>query len=75
MEKIQALSVDVVELEVTSGRTASAANAMTPEKWGADREVRILFPENHGRIARLSLIDESGDKYLRMANLAPPPNL
>ncbi len=33
-------------------------------------EVRIRFPEDDGRIARLSLIDESGDKYVRMANLA-----
>jgi starch phosphorylase len=33
-------------------------------------EVRIRFPEDDARIARLSLIDESGDKYVRMANLA-----
>jgi starch phosphorylase len=33
-------------------------------------EARIRFPEDEGRIARLSLIDESGDKYVRMANLA-----
>jgi starch phosphorylase len=33
-------------------------------------EARIRFPEDDGRIARLSLIDESGEKYVRMANLA-----
>ncbi|WP_306536834.1 glycogen/starch/alpha-glucan phosphorylase [Geobacter sp.] len=33
-------------------------------------EVQIRFPDDHGRIARLSLIDETGDKYVRMANLA-----
>ena len=33
-------------------------------------EARIRFPEGDARIARLSLIDESGDKYVRMANLA-----
>jgi len=33
-------------------------------------EARIRFPEDDARIARLSLIDESGDKYVRMANLA-----
>jgi len=33
-------------------------------------EVQIHFPDDHGRIARLSLIDETGDKYVRMANLA-----
>jgi len=32
--------------------------------------VRIGFPDDHGRIARLSLIDETDDKYVRMANLA-----
>ena len=32
--------------------------------------MRIRFPEDDARIARLSLIDESGDKYVRMANLA-----
>lgn len=33
-------------------------------------EVRGRFPEGDQRIARLSLIDESGEKYVRMANLA-----
>jgi starch phosphorylase len=33
-------------------------------------QVRTRFPEDDERIARLSLIDESGDKYVRMANLA-----
>lgn len=33
-------------------------------------EVRIRFPEDDARIARLSLIDESGERYVRMANLA-----
>ena len=33
-------------------------------------EARARFPEDGGRIARMSLIDESGDKYVRMANLA-----
>jgi len=33
-------------------------------------EVQIRFPDDHARIARLSLIDETGDKYVRMANLA-----
>ncbi|NVN92559.1 MAG: glycogen/starch/alpha-glucan phosphorylase [Desulfuromonadales bacterium] len=33
-------------------------------------EVRIGFPKDEARIARLSLIDETGDKYVRMANLA-----
>jgi len=33
-------------------------------------EARIRFPDDDGRIARLSLIDEGGDKYVRMANLA-----
>ena len=33
-------------------------------------EGRLRFPEDDGRIARLSLIDESGEKYVRMANLA-----
>ncbi len=33
-------------------------------------EVQIRFPDDHGRIARLSLIDETGDKYVRMAHLA-----
>ncbi|KAF0220270.1 MAG: starch [Geobacteraceae bacterium] len=33
-------------------------------------EVQIRFPEDEARITRLSLIDETGDKYVRMANLA-----
>ncbi len=33
-------------------------------------EVRIRFLGDEGRIARLSLIDESGERYVRMAHLA-----
>jgi starch phosphorylase len=33
-------------------------------------EVRIRFLGDEGRIARMSLIDESGERYVRMANLA-----
>jgi len=33
-------------------------------------EVRSKFPNDDGRIARVSLIDETGSKYVRMANLA-----
>ncbi len=33
-------------------------------------EVRIKFSGDEGRIARMSLIDESGERYVRMANLA-----
>ena len=33
-------------------------------------EVRMRFPGDEGKIARLSIIDEAGDKYVRMANLA-----
>lgn len=33
-------------------------------------EARIRFPGDDGRIARLSLIDESGDRHIRMAHLA-----
>lgn len=33
-------------------------------------EVRKRYPHDEGRIARLSLIDESGEKYVRMAHLA-----
>jgi starch phosphorylase len=33
-------------------------------------EVRMSFPGDAARLARLSLIDESGERYLRMANLA-----
>ncbi|HEY0685676.1 MAG TPA: glycogen/starch/alpha-glucan phosphorylase [Steroidobacter sp.] len=34
------------------------------------REVRQRYPDDDARLARLSLIDESGDKRVRMANLA-----
>jgi starch phosphorylase len=33
-------------------------------------DVRIKFPDDPSRLRRLSLIDESGEKYVRMANLA-----
>jgi starch phosphorylase len=33
-------------------------------------EVRMRYPGDEGRIARLSLIDEGGERYVRMANLA-----
>jgi glycogen phosphorylase len=33
-------------------------------------EVRLQFPGDNDRLARLSLIDESGERYVRMANLA-----
>lgn len=33
-------------------------------------DARIRFPEDDLRIARLSLIDETGERYVRMANLA-----
>jgi starch phosphorylase len=33
-------------------------------------QVRSHFPGDDARLARLSLIDESGDKYIRMAHLA-----
>lgn len=33
-------------------------------------QVKSKFPGDDGRVARLSLIDESGDRYVRMANLA-----
>jgi starch phosphorylase len=33
-------------------------------------EVRIRFLNDEGRIARMSLIDENGERYVRMANLA-----
>lgn len=33
-------------------------------------EVRGKYPADNGRLARLSLIDETGGKYVRMANLA-----
>ena len=34
------------------------------------QEVRSKFPGEEARLARMSLIDESGDRYVRMANLA-----
>ena len=34
------------------------------------KEVRAAFPGDDGMIARLSLIDEHGDRYVRMAHLA-----
>jgi starch phosphorylase len=33
-------------------------------------EVRMRFPGDAARLARMSLIDESGERYVRMANLA-----
>ncbi len=33
-------------------------------------DVRIRFPEDDDRVTRLSLIDESGERYIRMAHLA-----
>jgi glycogen phosphorylase len=33
-------------------------------------EVRIRFPDDDARLARMSLIEESGDRYVRMAHLA-----
>jgi starch phosphorylase len=33
-------------------------------------DVRIRFPEDMDRMARMSLIDESGERYVRMAHLA-----
>jgi starch phosphorylase len=33
-------------------------------------EVRTNYPDDKERIARMSLIDESGERYVRMANLA-----
>lgn len=33
-------------------------------------QVRLQDPYDQGKIARLSLIDETGDRYVRMANLA-----
>ena len=33
-------------------------------------EVRVRFPGDEGKAARLSIIDENGEKYVRMANLA-----
>jgi starch phosphorylase len=33
-------------------------------------QVRLQYPGDDGRLSRMSLIDETGEKYLRMANLA-----
>jgi len=33
-------------------------------------EVLLRYPEDSGRVSRLSLIDESGERYVRMAHLA-----
>jgi starch phosphorylase len=33
-------------------------------------EVHAKFPDDNARLARMSLIDESGERYVRMANLA-----
>src|SRR5436190_4339513 len=33
-------------------------------------DVRARFPGDHGKLSRLSIIDESGERYVRMANLA-----
>ena len=33
-------------------------------------EVRARFPGDDGKLSRLSIIDESGERYVRMANLA-----
>lgn len=33
-------------------------------------EVRIKFPDDEERMIRMSLIDESGERYVRMAHLA-----
>lgn len=33
-------------------------------------EVRLKFPNDHDRVRRMSLIDEMGDRYVRMAHLA-----
>jgi starch phosphorylase len=33
-------------------------------------EVRLKYPGDDGRISRMSIIDESGPRYVRMANLA-----
>ncbi len=34
------------------------------------QQVRMKFPGDTGKVSRLSLIDESGERYIRMANLA-----
>ena len=34
------------------------------------KQVRSQYPDDHGRIARMSIVDEYGERYVRMANLA-----
>lgn len=34
------------------------------------QEVRMKFPGDLGKVSRMSIIDESGEKFIRMANLA-----
>lgn len=34
------------------------------------KEIRNQFPDDHNRVARMSIIDEHGERYVRMANLA-----
>ncbi|MEW5735327.1 MAG: glycogen/starch/alpha-glucan phosphorylase [Thermodesulfobacteriota bacterium] len=34
------------------------------------REVSLRYPEDHGRASRMSLIEEGGEKHVRMAHLA-----
>jgi starch phosphorylase len=34
------------------------------------KQVRAKYPDDHGRIARMSIVDEFGERYVRMANLA-----
>jgi glycogen phosphorylase len=38
--------------------------------WRFLDEVRIKFPDDFDRLRRMSIIDESGERYVRMANLA-----
>lgn len=33
-------------------------------------DVRLVYPDDDGRLRRLSLVDEIGERYVRMANLA-----
>jgi starch phosphorylase len=33
-------------------------------------KIRIIYPQDDGKMSRLSIIDESGEKYVRMAHLA-----
>ncbi|MEJ2360437.1 MAG: glycogen/starch/alpha-glucan phosphorylase [Gammaproteobacteria bacterium] len=34
------------------------------------KQLRASYPDDHGRIARMSIVDEFGERYVRMANLA-----